>query len=61
MDGDKIRIMRATKRISQQELADMANVQRSYLSQIESNKRNPSVAVLAKIAKALDCNINEFF
>jgi transcriptional regulator with XRE-family HTH domain len=61
MDGDKIRIMRVTRRISQQELADMAKVQRSYLSQIESNKRNPSVAILARIAKALDCSINEFF
>ena len=61
MDGEKLRIKRVVKNLSQKELADIAKVNRSYISQIESGSTNPSIAVLAKLADALGCNIKDFF
>jgi transcriptional regulator with XRE-family HTH domain len=61
MDKDKIRIQRVIKKISQDELAKAAKVDRSYISMIETGKKTPSLAVLERIAKALDCSIKDFF
>jgi transcriptional regulator with XRE-family HTH domain len=61
MDKNKIRIMRVTNGISQDELAHKAKVDRSYISQIETGKKTPSLAVLERIAKALNCSIKDFF
>jgi transcriptional regulator with XRE-family HTH domain len=48
-----IRIARSIADISQGQLADKAAIDRSYLSLIESGKRQPSTEVIEKIAKAL--------
>ena len=61
MDGDKIRIERVIKKISQNELAKKSGISRSYLSQIETGNQEPSLSVLVRIAKALDCDIKKFF
>ena len=51
--GKAIRICRATKGISQKELAEIANIGPSYVSLIEAGKRSPSIATIEKIGKAL--------
>jgi transcriptional regulator with XRE-family HTH domain len=61
MDGEKVRIQRVIRKISQQELAERAKVDRTYISQIETGKKEPSIAVLSRIAKALGCNVKDFF
>ena len=48
-----IRVARSLADISQGELADKAEIDRSYLSMIESGKRKPSVETIERIAKAL--------
>lgn len=48
-----IRVARSLADISQGELADRAEIDRSYLSLIESGKRKPSVETIEKLAKAL--------
>ena len=48
-----IRVARSLADISQGELADRAEIDRSYLSLIESGKRQPSVETIEKIARAL--------
>jgi transcriptional regulator with XRE-family HTH domain len=48
-----IRVARSLADISQGELADRAEIDRSYLSLIESGKRKPSVEIIEKIASAL--------
>lgn len=47
--------------ISQEELADKADLDRTYISGIERGKRNISVYTLKKIYKALEMNINSVF
>ena len=48
-----IRIARSIADISQSQLADLAEIDRSYLSLIESGKRHPSVETIEKISRAL--------
>lgn len=49
----KIRDIRREKRISQTKLARMAGISQSYLSELESNKKSPTLRELCKIADAL--------
>jgi putative transcriptional regulator len=44
-----------------QQVADMAGIDRSFYTQIESGVRNPSVTTAKKIAEALDFNWTLFF
>jgi len=51
--GSKIKQLRARKGLSQEAFADLAHLDRSYMSSIERGLRNVSVLNLRKIAKAL--------
>ena len=57
--GKKIIQYRRSKNLSQNELADLANVGQSMISTIESDKSKPNSIMLNRIAKALDVDINE--
>ena len=48
-----LRLARERAGISQETLAELASVDRTYVSGIERGKRNPTIVVLAKFAKAL--------
>ncbi len=48
-----VRARRKALKLSQQELADAANIDRTYASQIERAIANPSLLVVESIAKAL--------
>ena len=52
--GDRIRDARKKAGLTQLQLADRIFVSESYIALIESNKRNPSTAVLSKIAEVLN-------
>lgn len=52
--GRAIKIVRATKNFSQQELAEKTKLDKSYISLIESEKRQPSKQAISKFALALD-------
>lgn len=51
--GKRIRALRDERDISQEELADRADIHRNYISQIEGGKRNVSFYNVVKIARAL--------
>lgn len=54
--------MRPGKPMFQRELAETAQIPASSLCNIEKGKyKNPTWAMLSKIAKGLDCEIPEFF
>jgi transcriptional regulator with XRE-family HTH domain len=52
--GDVIASVRRRKRIEQKELANAIGKSISYLSQIENNRRKPSIQILKLISSALD-------
>ena len=47
----KIHVYRATKRMTQQELADLVGVSRQTIMQLERNRYNPSMLLVYNIAK----------
>ena len=52
--GQTIRSLRRQRRLTQEALADLANIDRSYMSSIERGQRNISVLNVARIASALE-------
>lgn len=59
--GLRIKELRATKSITQEELADRCGMFRTYMSRIESGLANPTVTMLHAMAKGLDVDIQELF
>jgi len=52
--GKKLREIRLKKGISQEKLAELCNLHRTYISSVERGKRNISLLNIEKIAKALN-------
>lgn len=57
--ADNLRQIRAKKRISQDELADLCGISQQYVCKIENEKVNPSIYILWKIAEALEVTVND--
>jgi transcriptional regulator with XRE-family HTH domain len=57
--GLNLQRLRRQKGLSQEELADLANVHQTYLSGVERGIRNPTVTVLQRIAQALGADIED--
>lgn len=57
----KIHIYRATKRMSQQELADLVGVSRQTIVQLERNRYNPSMLLAYSIAQVFGVTIEDLF
>ena len=56
--GSKIKNIRYNHNISQEELAKMLEINRNYLSRIETNKSLPTAEVLAKLAVMFNISID---
>ena len=58
-----IRKIRREHKLTQQDLADLTGLSRQYICDIENTRRNKhlSIAVLGRMADALNLNIIEFF
>ena len=52
-----VRHLRKAKLLSQEELAFEAEIDRTYVSQIERAVINPSLLILHKVAKVLGANV----
>lgn len=59
--SNRLKDIRKEKNITLQELAEMAGVTKSMLSQVENSRSVPSLSVLLNLIKALDIDLNEFF
>lgn len=56
-----IQRIRREKELSQEEVAHRARIHQTYLSGVETGKRNPSILVVERIANALNVDISELF
>ncbi len=56
--GEKIKYLRKSKGISQEELAVMLKVNRNYLSRVETEKSEPTASILKKIAQIFGIDLN---
>ena len=59
--GKRIKILRNEIGISQEELADRAEIDRTYITSVECGKRNISIVNIEKIAKALGVTLSKLF
>jgi transcriptional regulator with XRE-family HTH domain len=59
--GKKVKEIRKKKGVSQESLADLAGLDRTYISDIENGKRNVSLETIFKISEALKTSFIEFF
>ncbi|WP_151638724.1 helix-turn-helix domain-containing protein [Noviherbaspirillum aerium] len=56
-----VRIIRVQKGISQEDLADASRLHRTFVSDVEREVRNLSLASIARLADALKVDAIEFF
>lgn len=56
--GEKIKYLRKSKGISQEELAIMLKINRNYLSRIETGKSEPTSGILKNIAQIFSIDLN---
>ncbi len=57
--GECLISARKKSRLSQEQLALLSDIDRTYLARIEEGKANPSMKVLNKISKVLRLRIHE--
>ncbi len=57
--GENLKKLRTKKDISQIELARILGVDRSFVSNIENGKNNPTLSTITSLAKALGVSTNE--
>ena len=53
MLGDELRRAREAASLTQEELAERAEVHRTYVSLLERDKKSPTVAVLSRLCAAM--------
>jgi transcriptional regulator with XRE-family HTH domain len=59
--GEKVRRERKALGLSQEKLAEIADVHRTYIGMIERAEKNITLSNIAKIASALNLTIEELF
>jgi transcriptional regulator with XRE-family HTH domain len=59
--GNRIKQLRKVENLSQEALANLAEVERAYMNGVETGKRNVSVKLLSKIIQALNTDFATFF
>lgn len=59
--GEKIKDLRLSCELTQEELADRCELTKGYISQIENDLTSPSIATLIDILSALGTDLKEFF
>lgn len=59
--GLKVRELRQQNGLSLEGLAHKADLDRTYIPSIEKGKRNVSITVIEKLAKALNVEISQLF
>jgi transcriptional regulator with XRE-family HTH domain len=59
--GLKIKELRKQKRYSQEQLANLASINKSYISKIENGKTKVSLEIMNKLAIAFEIEIDKLF
>ncbi len=57
--GSRIRLLRRKRGWTQVEMADALGIDRSYLSEIETGKKDPSLTILKTIADGFELTLSE--
>lgn len=61
LTGLRIKELRRSKQLSQEQLAERADINSKYLSRMERGTENPTLDMLIKLSTALDVEMWEMF
>jgi transcriptional regulator with XRE-family HTH domain len=56
--GRKVKLMRGSKEMTQEDLANRVGIDRSSLANIEQGRHVPSIKVVSKLAETLDTTVD---
>ena len=59
--GERIRYLRQKLNISQEKLAELTGLHRTYIGGIERGERNPSLENIYKLSRAFELTLSELF
>ena len=59
--GQRIKELRKKLELSQEGLANEAEVDRTYVTDVENGRRNVSIEILERLIRALEVSFAEFF
>lgn len=57
--GEAVRALRTERGVAQEALAHLAGVERSHMGKVERGEHMPTLALILKIARALECSSTE--
>lgn len=57
----RIKEIRLKKELTQEELSQMSGISTSYISELESNLKIPTILTLCKLADALQVEVTELY
>ena len=59
--GQRVRMLRKARELSQETFADLAGLDRSYVGGVERGERNVSLINIKKFADALEISVEKLF
>jgi transcriptional regulator with XRE-family HTH domain len=59
--GDRLRLMREEKKLSQGDIEKRTGLLRCYISRVENGHTVPAIETLEKLARALECPLYQLF
>jgi transcriptional regulator with XRE-family HTH domain len=59
--GERLKDLRQSRALSQEQVANIADVTPAYLGQVERGKKNITVKTLDKVCTALNISLTDFF
>lgn len=59
--GQRIRDLRKSKKLSQEQLAELTGFHRNYIGMIERGERNPALLNIEIFANAFEMSLSELF
>lgn len=59
--GERVREIREAKGLTQREIADRIQIDDYYISRLENDHINPTLATMQKLARALEVEVRDLF
>ena len=59
--GEKLRLLRLQRNLTQEEMADRCELSKGFISQVERDLASPSIATLTDMLECLGSNLKDFF
>lgn len=59
--GNRIKELRLKSGLSQEKLANISEIDRTYITKVENGKKNVTIQCLSKICNGLNITLKDFF